>query len=94
MAKKRGYRTVTLQMAKKNKKLKLYTSERVSNAAQEIAEKLETLYYFARLGQVLEAVHEHGRKEGRREVFVRMDALKGDLPHALPGRPRRHRPSN
>ncbi len=60
MAKKRGYKTVTLRLSKR-KRLKLYTSERAVNAAYEVLEKLETLYYGTRLGQVLEAVRRRGQ---------------------------------
>ena len=88
MAKKRGFRTVTLQLTRK-KRLKLFTSERVANAAEEVGGKLETLYFFTRLGQVLEAVYERGKIEGRGEVFHSVDSLKGSIRHRLPGRPRR-----
>ena len=86
---KKGYRTVTLELPKK-KKLKLYTSERIANAAKEVLERLDTLYYATRFGQVIEAAFEHGRKQGVREVFEQLDALKGTIPHKLPGRPKGH----
>lgn len=90
MAKKRGYRTVTLTLVKKKRKqLKLFTSEQVPNAAHEVLDKLETLFYGVRLGMVLQSVYERGLTEGRGQVFQQFDALKGSLPHRLPGRPRR-----
>ena len=88
MAKKRGYKTVTLQLSKK-KRLKLYTSERVVNAAHEVLEKLETLYYGIRFGQVLEAVRKRGQIEGRAQVIEKLDGVKKSLSHRLPGRPRK-----
>lgn len=88
MAKKRGYKSVTLHLSKK-RKIKLYTSNNVAKAYHEVLEKLETLYYGARLGLVFDAVRERGRRDGRAEVFEKLDALKQRLPHRLPGRPRR-----
>lgn len=89
MAKRRGFHTVTLDLGTKKKKtkLKLYTSQRVVDAATELLQALN-VYQFARLTQVLEAVHKHGTKEGAREVFAGVDALRSQIPHALPGRPR------
>jgi len=88
MAKKRGYKTVTLRLSKR-KRLKLYTSERAVNAAYEVLEKLETLYYGTRLGQVLEAVRRRGQIEGRAQVIEKLDGVKKSLLHRLPGRPRK-----
>jgi hypothetical protein len=88
VAKKRGYRTVSLQLTRK-KRLKLYTSERVANAAHEVLDKLDTLYHGTRLAQVLEEVLKRGRREGRAEVFGKLDAAKKSLPYRLPGRPRK-----
>ena len=66
MAKRRGYHTITLELGRKKrtKKLKLYTSQRVVNAATELLQNMD-VYHFARLTQVLEAVHAHGKKERR-----------------------------
>ena len=89
MAKKRGYKTLTIQLTKKRKPLKLYTNERVVSAFGEVTEKLETVYYGTRLDQVLEAVRKHGQREGRAQAFEKLDAVKKSLPHRFPGRPRR-----
>lgn len=50
-----------------------------------------TVYHGVRLSQVMEAVYEPGRRDGRGEVFAATDELKKskDLPHRKVGRPRK-----
>jgi len=88
MAKRRGYHTVVLTLGtkKKKKQLKLYTSQRVKSAADELLQDMN-VYKFARLTQVLDAVYEHGKKEGSRHVFDALEKVKSTIPHRLPGRP-------
>jgi hypothetical protein len=85
---RRGYKTVGLRLGG-HRRLKLFTSRRVANAAREVTEKLDTLYYGVRLGMLLEAVYERGKIEGRGEVFRKLDGLKATVRHRLPGRPAR-----
>ncbi len=90
MAKRRGYHTLTLDLGGKKKKkkgLKLYTSQRVVDAAHELLQHMN-VYQYARFRQIVEAVYDHGKKDGAREVFESVDSLKSDIPHRLPGRPR------
>jgi len=86
----KGYRTLTLDLGVKKKKkgLKLYTSQKVVNAASELLQDM-TVYQYARFRQVLEAVYNHAKKEGARQVFEGVDSLRGSIPFRLPGRPRR-----
>ena len=88
---KRGYRTVTLPVARK-KHIRLFTGDTVANAAKDVLEQLESgkraLYYVTKLGQVIEAVLERGRVEGRAEVIEQQEAIKKRLAYRLPGRPK------
>jgi hypothetical protein len=93
MAKKkgrRGYRTTQLQL--KNSTLTIYTSPRLADALEDLAEDM-TLYQGVRFGQILEAVYSQGKKDGAREVFEEFDArlteAKRAIPHRRPGRPKR-----
>ena len=92
---KRGYRTVTLDLPKRRKKkrhLKLYTSPKVHAAAERVLERLQegdnALFYVTKLGQVVEAVLERGRVEGRAEIIAEQDAIKKRVAYRLPGRPK------
>lgn len=88
----RGYRTIKL--ATKKGEVAVYTSARVADALQTIANNA-TLYEGVRLTQVLEAVYEQGKKDGAREAFEQLDkslaVVKKSVPHKRPGRPRKRR---
>ena len=88
MAKRRESHTVTLELGAKGntRKLKLYTSRRIVTAVRELLEPMN-IYQFARLTQVLGAVHEAGKKAGARQVFEAMEVLKNQIPHRRPERP-------
>jgi hypothetical protein len=84
----RGYRTITLELVKREDAVSVYTSPRVADALEEIVAS-STLYEGVRLLQILEAVYEQGRKDGARSVFEELERVKGEIPHANPGRPKK-----
>jgi len=90
----RGYRTINIELPKRQAIAAVYTSARVADALREITEDA-SLYHGVRLVQVMEAVYLQGRKDGAREAFEEMDrglaAVKSLVPHGRPGRPRKPR---
>lgn len=87
MAVRRGYRTILVQL-KKQETVPVRASPRVADALQELSADMD-LYQGTKLRQILEAVYEQGRKDGRRQVFEAVDEVKKELPHRPPGRPRK-----
>lgn len=91
---KRGYRTIRLELAKRNIPVPIYTSARVADALRDISSKA-SLYEGVRLLQILEAVYEQGRKDGARAAFESVDRslgqVKRQIPHQRPGRPKKTR---
>lgn len=87
---RRGYRTIKLPL--KGSEVSVYTSARVADAMKEITAEA-TIYEGVRLTQVLEAMYNQGRKDGRREAFEQLEKgfadAKRQLPFRPPGRPRR-----
>jgi len=71
----------------------VYASVKVGRALEEVEEDM-TLYKGVRMAQVMEAVYEQGRKDGRSQVFEALNESttelekRKDLPHAKIGRPR------
>ena len=72
--------------------IKVYASPRVYEALTEITGDM-TIYKGVRLAQVLEAVYLQGRKDGAREAFEATNRAvvqaQDQVPHRLPGRPRK-----
>ena len=66
--------------------LRLYASPSVLSALNEVTTDM-TLYKGVRLAQVLKAVYEQGRKDGRREVIEQFDKIKSTVNYLPPGRP-------
>jgi hypothetical protein len=87
----RGYRTIKLDLPRTKETAAVYTSPRIADALDEITRDA-TLYEGVRLLQVMEAVYLQGRKDGARNAFERIDrslaAVKTQVPHRPPGRPR------
>lgn len=73
-------------------KIPVYAGVKVGRALEEVTEDMD-LYHGVRLSQVMEAIYEQGRRDGRAQVFDAADELKKrpDLPHRTPGRPRKKR---
>lgn len=82
------YKRTDIQLATTT--VPVYASPRVADALREVVEDM-TLYKGVRLGQVLEAVFETGKKKGREEVFIEIDDVKKQLPFRPPGQPRKHK---
>lgn len=86
MASERGPRRVPIEVP--NGELNVYANAKVARALEEVTEDM-TVYHGVRLAEVLEAVHEQGVRDGRREVFEHIDEVKNtpELKHRNPGRP-------
>lgn len=82
---KAKYRKFDIQLSEGP--LTLYASPSVLNALNEVTTDM-TLYKGVRLAQVLKAAYEQGRKDGRREVIEKFDAIKQQTNCLSPGRPR------
>jgi hypothetical protein len=67
--------------------LTLYASPKILNALMEVTTGM-TLYKGVRLAQVLKAVYEQGRKDGRRDVIEQFDQIKKTVAYLPPGRPK------
>jgi hypothetical protein len=72
-------------------KITVYTGARVKAAFKEVYDKCDDLYHGVRLMQVIQAFYEQGKKDGRREMIEKMDALKIGVRYLPPG-PRKKRP--
>jgi hypothetical protein len=72
-------------------KLVLYTGQKVRNAFHELMDRMD-VYEFTRFQIAMKAVHDHGRKEGRREVIEKLenqfDDMKETTNYLPPGRPK------
>lgn len=92
MPSSRGYKTVTVQLAKTE--LALRGSQKLVHAVRTLTDDM-SLYEGVKFGQILEAVYAQGKKDGARAAFDEVDsglkkAMKA-IPHKNPGRPRKHR---
>ena len=67
----------------------VYAGVRVGRALDEVQQDL-SLYQGVKLLQVIEAVYEQGRRDGRAQVFAAVGELeeRKDLQHRRPGRPK------
>lgn len=90
---RRGPRAITTPLPKGT--VTIYANARVADALEELTEDT-TLYHGVRFAQVIEAVYQQGIRDGRREVFERLEELEGlpELKHRNPGRPARRRRSS
>ncbi len=85
MAAARGYRTITVEL--KNQSVSVYTSPKVADALEQLSSSM-TVYEGVKLGQLLEAAYNQGKKDGARSVFELVDDAKKEIPHRRPGRPK------
>jgi hypothetical protein len=92
MAVVRGYRTIALIF--KKEQVSVRASPRVADALEEISGGMD-LYQGVKLAQILEAVYVQGTKDGARKVIeefdARFDAIKKQIPHRQPGRPKKRK---
>ena len=88
----RGYRTIRLELEKRDAPVPVYTSARVADALAKIRAEA-TLYEGVKLMQVLEAIYEQGRKDGARSAFEELERAQAQvrrrIPHQKPGRPKK-----
>jgi uncharacterized protein (DUF2164 family) len=80
------YKRVTVQLSKG--KLSLYVGQRIHDAMREVLAKMK-FYNGVRFFQVVEAFYEQGKKDGRKEMIEKMDALKDKVNYLGPGRPKK-----
>ena len=69
--------------------LTIYAGQKVRSALVEVMPNM-TLYYGVRLSQVIQAVYEQGKKDGRKDVVDKFDGLRKALNYLPPGRPKAH----
>jgi hypothetical protein len=68
----------------------VYAGVKVAQALDEVTAEM-TLYHGVRLGQLLEAVYQQGKKDGARGVRDSFETMMRDIPHLNPGQPKRKR---
>ena len=71
-----------------NEKVAIYAGKAVLEALRIVLSDV-TLYNGIRLSQLMGALYEQGKKDGRREVNDRFGEMMGTLSHQNPGRPRK-----
>ena len=75
-----------------DKEVSVYASPKVSKALDEITNDM-SLYHGVRLAQVMEALYEHGKKDGARNAIGTLEKAiaeaKEDVPHRNPGKPKK-----
>jgi hypothetical protein len=71
-----GPRLISVALPKAGE-TKIYANQSVANALEEVTEDMK-VYHAVRLGQVMEAAYEQGRRDGRRQAFEKLDAVKSD----------------
>ena len=66
----------------------VYFGTRIAQALEEVTVDL-TLYKGVRLGELLQAVYEQGKKDGARQVKDSFDHMMKQIPHKNPGQPKK-----
>ena len=87
MPEKRGLKK--LEVLADGEKITVYTGAKVKAAFEEVYAKCQDLYHGVRFVEVLESFYEQGKKDGRREMIAKMDALKVGVKYLPPGQPRK-----
>jgi hypothetical protein len=88
MAKKPRYQKFEVELP--SGQLSLYAGTKIRSALLEVTMNMD-LYHGVRLGEVLQAVHEQGMKDGRREVIEQMETIRDKTNYLPPGRPKKKR---
>lgn len=90
MPKKPRHQKIDIQLT--NQIIPLYAGEKIRQAIEEVGLDM-SIYRAVRLGQVLEAVYNQGRKDGARAAIEDLDSrivdLKKLIPHRNPGAPKK-----
>jgi len=66
----------------------VYFGSRVANALHELTVDMN-IYKGVRLGELLQAVYEQGKKDGARQVRDSFDQMMKNIPHQNPGQPKK-----
>lgn len=90
MAGRRGYRTVSLPVKAEPKGVPVRMSPARADALERIIKDM-SLYDGVKLWDIMEAIYVQGRKDGAKAVFDRVDDVKKEIPHRVPGRPRKRK---
>lgn len=88
MAKKPRYLKTTLDLT--DGKVAIYVGQKVHNALREVTSELD-IYQGVRLGEVLQAAYDQGKKDGRKEMIEKLDSIKKETNYLPPGRPKKMR---
>jgi hypothetical protein len=91
---RRGYRTIRLPVKDEPSGVAIRTSARRADALEKIIGEM-TLFDGVKLYDIMESIYLQGRKDGARAAFEAIDknvaAVKKEIPHRPPGRPRKTR---
>ena len=68
----------------------VYFGSRVAQALHEVTVDMD-LYSGVRLGELLQALYEQGRKDGARQVKESFYQMMKQIPHMNPGQPKKKR---
>ena len=71
-----------------NGHIPVYAGPRVAHALHEVTADMD-LYKGAKLGQLLAAVYQQGKKDGARIVRDSFETMMKSIPHLNPGQPKR-----
>jgi glutamate mutase epsilon subunit len=83
------WKRVTVDLPKQE--LALYAGSKLRAALTEVTLDMD-LFKGVKLGQVLEAVYEQGKKDGRKDIIEQFDHdIKGKANYLPPGRPKKSR---
>lgn len=66
----------------------VYFGARIAQALHEVTVDM-TLYKGVRLGELLQAVYEQGKKDGARQVKDSFEHMMKQIPHRNPGQPKK-----
>lgn len=66
----------------------VYFGTRIAQALAEVTVDM-TLYKGVRLGELLQAVYEQGKKDGARKVKDSFEHMMTQIPHKNPGQPKK-----
>jgi hypothetical protein len=81
-------RTVRTNITLLDTSVAVYAGTKVSEALKEVTFDMD-IYKGVRLSQVMDALYQQGKKDGARDVFDRVDAVKKEVKHRNPGQPKK-----
>jgi hypothetical protein len=81
-------RVVKILVPLPNGQVPVYFGTRIAQALHEVTVDM-TLYKGVRLGELLQAVYEQGKKDGARQVRDSFERMMKQIPHKNPGQPKK-----